>query len=135
MITVETFREDETGKAFPEFEHTPPRLRDLIRKCTAGAREWKGARQPLVRVGNKIFPRGRTGRDGEEMGSWEETQEVARAWWKGEVESTEKFVEARKRQRRARETGAESREESLAFMSQRPRLEEVLEVLGQMEMP
>ncbi|MCJ1351316.1 MAG: hypothetical protein MMC33_001300 [Icmadophila ericetorum] len=131
MITVETFREEETRKSFPEFEHTPPILRDLIRRCTAGAREWKGLRQPLVRVGNKIFPVGRTGRDGEEVGTWEETQEVARAWWKQEVESAERFVEARKRQKGAKKSSLKGREDVLAFMIQRPSLEKILKVLEQ----
>ena len=133
FITVETFREVESRQSFPEFKKTPTVLQALIKKCTAGAREWRGLRQPLVRVGHKLYPRDPvTGEPKLEVGS-QATQEVAREWWKQELADAEAFVEARKLQKRSRDSDSHDKVGFLSFMVQRPSLEEVLDALDHVE--
>ena len=131
FITVETFRDEYQEMAFPEFRRTPPALQGLIRKCTVGAREWKCARQPLIRVREKVYPIEKTGRNGEITADAAQTQEIAREWWKGEVEDAEDFVKARFRARKRKIVGLDGGEEVLAFMTERPSLEEVMRTLEQ----
>ena len=53
---------------FPEFVRTPPPLRELIRRCTAGAREWSDGPIKIYRREGKVFPLGQTGLNGEPEG-------------------------------------------------------------------
>jgi hypothetical protein len=85
VLTAETFREPECDQSFPEFRRTPVYLRSLIRRCTAGAMEWRGRFPLVVRRGMKLFPKGRTGSCGEKVGNARETQAAARLWWSEEV--------------------------------------------------
>lgn len=126
-VTVETFREEPCSLAFPEFRHTPHRLRDCIRQCTSGAPEWSGRLSFVVRVGDKLFPRGRTGQSGEPEGTANETQEAARDWWRQEINAAEKLLAARVRQRNGKGGGNDT--EALQFLHQRPSLKEVYDIL------
>ena len=127
-VTVETFREEPSDLSFPAFRRTPAPLRDCVRRCTAGAPEWRGRLPSVVRVGERLFPRGMTGRGGEEEGTAEQTQEAARAWWREEVGEAERFVYARVRRREGREEPGD--EDVLGFLGERPTLVEVEEMLG-----
>ena len=133
FVTVETLRAQPQDRAFPEFRHTPPALRDLIERCTSGAREWKGARQPLKRVRNKIYPIGKTGENGDPAADTVKAQELARKWWKKEVDDAEAFVNARREEREGKTIGLQRAESVLGFMSQRPSLEEVSRILDDLE--
>ncbi|PMD45738.1 hypothetical protein L207DRAFT_525084 [Hyaloscypha variabilis F] len=124
LVTVETFREDVWEQAFPEFRRTPEPLRALIRKCTVGAMEWKGQLPAVVRRGNKLYPRGRTGRNGEPEGTAVETQEAARQYWREELRRAERFIEERKLN-----VMVEGESSFLGFMKERPSFKEVLAVL------
>ncbi len=50
----------------------------------------------MVRRGNKLYPRDRTGRDAEPEGTAAETQEDARRYWEEELERAKRFIEERK---------------------------------------
>lgn len=128
-VTVETFREDPSDQCFPEFRRTPPLLRECIRQCTSGAPEWRGRIPSVVRLGDRLYPRGRTGEHGEPEGTWPETQTAAQAWWQVEVEAAEQFIGARIRQREGVELDGD--DGILGFMCQRPSLEQVELAIGQ----
>jgi hypothetical protein len=117
-IGARTFREDVCGIEFPEFESTPPGpLRELVRRCTSGAGEWRGRKMPLVRRGKTIGVRGGEGRE-----CVEDVQVAARKWWREEIEDAEKFVSAKI-------GGCGGDEEVWAWARERPGLREVLQVL------
>jgi hypothetical protein len=54
-VTVETLREKISGHPFPEFRRCPPRIRDCITQCTAGAPERKGRQHYVVRVRDRLY--------------------------------------------------------------------------------
>jgi len=71
---------------FPEFRQTPRSLRALVVECTAGASEHRGRFPRLVRNGEMVFPvQGGVG-TGEKA-----VLEIAKAWWKEEIEDMEMF--------------------------------------------
>lgn len=67
------------------FAKTPPPLRSLIEAYTRGAREFEYGGLGIVRVGSKIFPRGKTGRNGEARATVEETKLAIKKTWNKEV--------------------------------------------------
>jgi hypothetical protein len=120
-IGTHTFREDICDIEFPEFRKTPPgHLRELIKKCTSGAGEWRGRGLPLVRRGNMICVCGGNGND-----SAEDVQVAARRWWREEIADAEKFVAARA-------SGNHEDEEVWSWATERPKLSEVLRSLQEM---
>jgi hypothetical protein len=129
--TVETFKEPESAQSFPEFRKTPAPLQVLIRRCTVGAPEWRGRVSYVVRKGNKLFPRGRTGTASEPVGTARETQDAARLWWVEEVKEAEQFIYARQR----RITGCANAEDLsiLAFLEERPCLDEIATAISELE--
>lgn len=131
VSTAETFREPECDQSFPEFRRTPAYLKSLVRRCTAGAMEWRGRFPRVVRKGMKLFPRGRTGSCGEKIGNARETQEAARLWWSEEVGEAVRFIEARKR----KAAGIANNEDLaiLAFLEERPHLQEIATALSEIE--
>lgn len=122
-VTVETFREEPSDLSFPAFRRTPTALRDCVRRCTVGAPEWRGRLPYVVRVGERLFPRGMSGQGGEGEGTAEQTLEAARGWWRDEVREAERFVAARVRRREGCEDPGD--EELLGFLEERPSLAEV----------
>ncbi|KAK1832994.1 hypothetical protein QBC39DRAFT_255371 [Podospora conica] len=130
-VTVETFREVPVDLAFPDFRRAPGPLRELVKRCTAGASEWAGRKPGVVRVGDRLFARGRTGRDGEVEGTAAETQEAAREWWREEVAEAERFIAAKVRRRDKCEEEEDA--EVLGFLGQRPSLAEVEAILRDTE--
>lgn len=106
-------------------------IRDCIRKCTAGAPEWNGRWPGVVLRGNKLYPFEKTEADSEWVGTSREIQEAARTWWKEEIRQAEVFLGVRRRLR----SGVVLEEELmkvLAFMKERPTLEEVAEALDKL---
>ena len=130
IITRDTFREEECEHSFPEFRLSPPKLQDCIRRCTAGAAEWRGRHAGLVRKENKIFPRGRTVDDNNPV-SAREVEEAAKTWWMEEIRTAERYIEACVRQRKGAATSED--ELILGFALQRPKLKEVLTILKECE--
>jgi hypothetical protein len=131
VLTAETFREPECDQSFPEFRGTPVYLRSLIRRCTAGAMEWRGRFPLVVRRGVKLFPKGRTGSCGEKVGNARETQAAARLWWREEVGEAVRFIEAGQR----KAAGVANTEDLaiLAFLEERPFLQEIATALSEIE--
>jgi hypothetical protein len=130
-ISIESFREAPCDILFPSFRNTPMSIRDCIRKCTAGAPEWNGRWPGVVLRGNKLYPFEKTEADSEWVGTSREIQEAARTWWKEEIRHAEVFLGVRRRLR----SGVVLEEELmkvLAFMKERPTLEEVAEALDKL---
>ncbi|KAL2834219.1 hypothetical protein BDW59DRAFT_156161 [Aspergillus cavernicola] len=100
---------------FPEFKATPPEMRDCIRRCTAGAPEWEGRRQPFVIRQGRLYPRAKISSAEGQFKLFKEVQSAARWWWKEEIEDARRFLRAR-----------EKDQDSLEDIGQRPKLEEVL---------
>ena len=88
---------NEGEQLFPEFRHTPPPLRDLIKHCTAGAREWKDGPMKITRCGGKVVPLGKTGRNGETEATFDETKVVIKDFWQNEMKKAEAFIDAKGR--------------------------------------
>lgn len=86
---AEIFREVDPQYRFPDFRQTPEIIRDLIKQCTVGAPELKGQRAVLFRVGDKVYLSDNLT---ETDATREETQEVARKWWKNQVEAAEAYL-------------------------------------------
>ncbi|PMD52224.1 uncharacterized protein K444DRAFT_709242 [Hyaloscypha bicolor E] len=111
VLTAETFREPEWDQSFPEFRRTPGYLRSLIRRCTAGAMEWRGMFPLVIRRGMKLFPKGRTG--------------------SCEVGEAVRFIEAG--QRKAAGIANTQDLAILAFLEERPYLQEIVTALLEIE--
>ncbi|KAF3933240.1 hypothetical protein ABW19_dt0203447 [Dactylella cylindrospora] len=77
---------------FPEFRRTPEPLKDLIRRMT---RERRDPKSTIFRRGAKFYPRGRSGRDGEEIGTAIEAQAAAVQYWRQELDDMEDYLRAR----------------------------------------
>ncbi|EFX00690.1 hypothetical protein CMQ_7692 [Grosmannia clavigera kw1407] len=110
------------GQRFPEFIRTPPALQVLIRACTQGAREWIDGPIKIYRRGGRIFPLGKTGRNGEEEGTAEETVATIKDFWLNEMHKAEAFVAAR-----IRYVNKEATEDDLKLLPylRRPTLKDV----------
>jgi hypothetical protein len=79
----------ESDLEFPEFERTPPEMRDLIDRCTRGRR--KTLNELVVREGGELVVR----HQDIERQSAEEVKEVARRFWRAELEVAEEFLRKR----------------------------------------
>ncbi|KAI9672463.1 MAG: hypothetical protein M1817_003229 [Caeruleum heppii] len=105
----------EPDYVFPEFRHTPHGLRDLIRRCTYGAPEWKGrATAGVVRYGDRVWPaegyggvpETKRGGDGEdEVKRALAVHDAARRWWEEEVDRGTRFFAHKARQVKEKENG------------------------------
>lgn len=117
---------DEAAQRFPEFHRTPQPLQKLIKKCTAGAREWKDGHIKIYRRAGKVFPLGKTGQNGEPEATFEETKVAIKNFWQAEMTKAEAFMHAREKY----EAGEadESHMELLDYL-RRPILAEVLQAL------
>ncbi|KAH6714740.1 hypothetical protein BKA61DRAFT_723655 [Leptodontidium sp. MPI-SDFR-AT-0119] len=104
-------------------QNPPPAIQDLIKRCTEGSREWTEGLLGLTRNGSKIYPRGKSGQDGEETASLDETRVAIQAVWLNEIKKGEAFVEARMRHDKGVATAEDARK--LRYLN-RPKLTEVL---------
>ena len=79
----------------------------------------------------KLFPKGRTGSCGGKAGNARETQVAARLWWSEEVEEAVRFIEAGQR----KAAGIANTEDLaiLAFLEERPYLQEIATALSEIE--
>jgi hypothetical protein len=116
----------ESSLEFPEFKRTPESLRNLIKKCTSGAREWSTGPLQVFRKESKIYPRGKTGVDGQPTATIEETKKIIQQTWHAVVERIIGFVEAKQRY-----DNGDPRPEDFEFLGylNRPKLQEVLDEL------
>jgi hypothetical protein len=89
---AEIFREVNPQYRFPDFRQTPDIIRDLIKQCTIGAPELKGQKAVLYRVGDKVYPAGASDGLTKTDATREETQDVARKWWKNQVDAAEAYL-------------------------------------------
>ncbi len=127
-LNLENFREEHCDISFPEFRKTPDMIRECIRSCTIDAAEWTGRFPSVVKARGKLWPRGRSGENGEVFGRAEETQQAARSWWTQELKDAEKFVMARKRQK-FMPSGLAADRNLLAHMIARPSLRALLDMI------
>ena len=88
---------NEREQVFPEFKRTPERMRDLIKRCTAGARELKHDPMGIVRIEGRVYPRGMTGLHGQKEASVEETKSAIKSFWQEEMKKAEQFILSRER--------------------------------------
>ncbi|KAH7363627.1 hypothetical protein B0T11DRAFT_340136 [Plectosphaerella cucumerina] len=114
---------EEGDQRFPNFERTPPRMRRLIERCTAGAREWIDGPIKIYRRGGVIYPLGKTGQGKEPEATAGETLQAIGEFWQDEMRKAVEFAEARVRWDRKEEM--EGDRELLHYL-ERPRLCEVL---------
>lgn len=114
---------EEAEQRFPDFVRTHPRMRRLIERCTAGAREWIDGPIKVYRRDGVVYPLGMTGLGGEREATAGETQEAIRAFWRDEMRKAEEFAEARMRWDAGR---AEEGDREMLHHLDRPRLREVL---------
>jgi hypothetical protein len=131
-LNLETFREETCEQVFPEFRQSPKSIQDCIRRCTIGAPEWSGRVSSVVKRGRWLWPRGKTGANGEPPGTGLETQQAAKQWWVEELKSAEKFLGARRRQRLGR-IALDGDTAILSCMRGRPQLREVQRDLDRFE--
>ncbi|KAJ5751686.1 hypothetical protein N7520_008603 [Penicillium odoratum] len=116
----------ESNPQFPRFVISPPKIQQLVTKCTRGAREYETSSPFILRVGNKLVSRGMSGVEGEPMGTPADTIRAARHYWINSLDSSEQFVMARERYRQGKATPNDL--DLLAYL-QRPCLKELLRAL------
>lgn len=98
---------------FPEFQRTPPIIRDCIRRCTVDAPEWRfederdpttrgiqyhPAQERVVRINGKLYP-GPAGRPditdrGAQGNIANGVLKTATNWWESEIQSAKSFFES-----------------------------------------
>ncbi|PNH58265.1 hypothetical protein VD0002_g9260 [Verticillium dahliae] len=78
----------ESHLQFPEYQRTPPRLRQLIDECTKGRRETLD--NQVLRVGNKLVLRADL--EANVDTNPDVLSKVAREWWEKEVGWAEKYL-------------------------------------------
>lgn len=84
----------ESHLEFPEYDRTPPSMRELIDRCTRGRRETLGSR--ITRQRSRLILCNCGVREQNE----ENVKEVARQFWLEELEIAERFLDLRDTQRR-----------------------------------
>ncbi|KAF4632136.1 hypothetical protein G7Y89_g5996 [Cudoniella acicularis] len=84
---------------FPTFTHrTPESVQEFIKKCTSGAKEWtEEGPLGLFRRRGKVYPRGRTGVNGEPLATMEETKEAIKNVWEREIAKAKALLAAREK--------------------------------------
>jgi hypothetical protein len=109
---------------FPECRESPPDVQALISDCTRGSPDWTTPlTDRLVRVETKLYPKGRTGRNGEPAATAGETLRFSRELWTRRLELMEHFLKAKLRwDKRKPEDG----DDVLLGFALRPKLKDVL---------
>jgi hypothetical protein len=115
---------------FPGFRRTPAKIRTLIAACTRGNRDGEPGRVEIVRRGSNLYPRGRSGVNGEPLGTIAETRKAAKVMWQQRIQEMENFLQAKKRWRDGQER--EEDRDLLGYLG-RPLLSEVLRILTEAE--
>lgn len=83
---------------FPAFRQTSEKLQRLIRDSTRGSPLYHiDHRTGLTRVGDKVYPRNQTGKNGEKEASVEETVDFAKNHWRQELHQMETYLGAKER--------------------------------------
>jgi hypothetical protein len=113
-----------TPLVFPEFKGTPLGLRDCIKRCTAGAPEWSGQRQPFVIRRGRLYPRGKVGFPGSHAEMAREVRTLALSWWRQEMDAARQFFGSR-----LSKTPPEGDNGIMSLAAQRPTLIQVLEII------
>ncbi|CAO2649319.1 Nn.00g067040.m01.CDS01 [Neocucurbitaria sp. VM-36] len=116
---------------FPDFVRTPPQVQQLIKEMTAGSREWSGSRLGLYRRAGVLFPRGRSGINGEPEASFEDTQRAVTEVWQHELTHAKALLRARIRNDQGHASEDDSR--YLEHLT-RPTLQDVLDRLKEMDL-
>ena len=78
----------EPAVEFPGYTRTPPKMRDLIDRCTRGRRP--GLSKFIVRERNQLVLRDADGST--RLSSAAEVQATAREWWKKEIQASENWI-------------------------------------------
>lgn len=106
---------------FPTFRRTPEGMQQLILDCTDGGRPYatSGGSSGLVRLGSKVYPRGRSGQNGEPEATPEETVYHAHRVYTTELQRMDEYLEAMLRWEKGR--GFNTDADCLGF-PKRPRL-------------
>ncbi|KAF2761735.1 hypothetical protein EJ05DRAFT_496635 [Pseudovirgaria hyperparasitica] len=118
---LKAFRYD-SEQEFPEFWRSPNAIRKLIYDCTQGFRNSDLGRTRIIRINDKVYPRGRSGVNGEPTGTALEAAVAAQQMWKERVAAMETFLDAKARWKRGERNRGD--EQLLGFMN-RPKLQEV----------
>jgi serine/threonine protein kinase len=126
---LKAFKRD-SGLEFPDFRRTPAKVRTLIAACTRGNRDGEPDRVEIVRQGSKVYPRGRSGVNGEPLGTIAEARKAAKLMWQQRIQEMEHFLQAKKRWRDGQ--GREEDRDLVGYPS-RPLLSEVLRILTEVE--
>jgi hypothetical protein len=90
-LGVDLVQEADPSVRFPTFRLTPPGIRECIRQRTAGAPEWQGRSTPLAKRGDKWCIVDFQNVDSERTDT-ESIQQVAKAWWRSELDAAEAYV-------------------------------------------
>jgi hypothetical protein len=125
-VGLRASKPDNESPEFPAFVRSPPVIQDLVKRCTEGSREWLDGPLGLRRNGSKIYPRGKSGLDGEPRANLDETRAAIQKVWAGELEKGEAIVGARMRHDKGIATADDM--EELRYLK-RPKLQEVLDEL------
>jgi serine/threonine protein kinase len=119
----------ESDLQFPDFVRTPPLLQRLILDCTQGAREHDRGRPFIVRVNGKLYPLGKTGCNGEPLGTSRDVIHASRQLWLNELHHLERFVEAKLRYNKGQAQASDI--EELSYLK-RPKLWRVMQCLEEL---
>lgn len=132
-LTPETLREPPCDLLFPTFERTPEFLRGCIQQCTSGAPEWGGQLPRIIRRGRRLY-RSDTINARVDLSEVQkvDVQKAGKSWWREQIATAERFVEARSRNA---DDGLPQLEDLKItdFMRNRPSLAHVLQTLETVE--
>lgn len=97
FLSVETFAEGiDQRQRFPEFHKTPTRLRELIRRCTMTAPEWRDKGFPIGRRGTDLVPVDFLACASPDLEAGPGSiRRLAQQWWQQTVAAAEDYVERR----------------------------------------
>lgn len=108
---------------FPTFRKTLPTMRNLILECTKGAPEHEGRYPPVVRLGDKVYPRPSAGGQLDAHADARNVLEGAKRWWQEEVRQAFDAIVTRTQ---IQNGGAASYDSEWSIYSSRPSLAQVL---------
>ncbi|KAK3934288.1 CBL-interacting serine/threonine-protein kinase [Diplogelasinospora grovesii] len=81
--------------SFPEFRHTPSKMRDIIKWCTANMPWWAEPKvtktKKVVRIGGLLYPEGETHLERDTVKTAEAVLGTAQHWWEAELDRAKDF--------------------------------------------